>query len=354
MTEAQMNALAAADPLFFVRHARAFMALCLKHYEDVLRAQHAALLARSRANPEQFAYAYANPLFYGGRDFMGNNPLFWDGGPPRHYGAVGDIGERDHLFNALEGSVYRAYWRSSAYPKLRSLHRRMWVFHLADGYSPWQQIREIYRTFDMYASGASERAEVLGSALSGGALTTPGLGSRLNSMREPGPLGSGRRTWPGPGPGPEEIGHARTDVGGRTPGPVGIADTIEDLLYSSTLPGPPRRTTGPPVACERMVETTAVEAGGASGAGGRLIVPMTIQQRDGIYRMDTALGSQENPNPGFPGSNFYQGRGGYEYYVSDWRTQGGVGPPPEFGFLIMGPDGSVARTVGYYAQGLGR
>jgi len=208
---------------------------------------------------------------------------------------------------------------------------------------------------------------------------------------------------------------------------VGIRDTIEDLQYSSTLPAPPPRVRGRPVACDQMVEATVAELGGVSGRSGRLIepltregaqavaesvaggvayyfpegnfearqsyaqawrhfggtghppeqgflvrsasgetelivltfrpqraqnarlAPMTAQQREGMYRMDLT------PNADMPGSNFYQGEGGYELYAAHWRVQGGEGPPPEFGFLIIDPDGALpTRAVGYFREGFGR
>lgn len=251
MNEAQFNARAAADPMWFTRFARGFMALCLKHYEDVLRAQHAALLARSRADPDSHYVAYENPQFYDGRDFFGTDPLFWDGGPPRHFGAVGDISERQRLFDGLQGTQRSAYFRSSAYAKLRSLHRRMWVyFSDFEGRSPWQVISEIYRMYHMYASGANERAEMLGMGIAGAAIGAAGTASNL--------AGLGSRSVPMVRP---------AGGGGRTPGPG--RDTVEDLQYSSTLPGPARETTPPPAAYEQLVQATATELGGASGRGGR-------------------------------------------------------------------------------------
>jgi hypothetical protein len=82
--------------------------------------------------------------------------------------------------------------------------------------------------------------------------------------------------------------------------------------------------------------------------------PMTMQQRDGIYRLDVTPGSREHPDWGMPGSNFYRGPSGYEHYVADWQSQGGVGPPPEFGFLVRDVEGGVVRAVGYYREVLGQ
>jgi hypothetical protein len=56
---------------------------------------------------------------------------------------------------------------------------------------------------------------------------------------------------------------------------VGIRDTLEDVLYGSTLPGHARGTAGHPVACEQMIETTAAEFDGASGMDKQLIEPLT-------------------------------------------------------------------------------
>lgn len=70
------------------------------------------------------------------------------------------------------------------------------------------------------------------------------------------------------------------------------------------------------------------------------LAPMTEQQRGVI--------SQSFPDR----SNVFHGQGGYELYAAEWRVAGGEGPPPEFGFIIKQPDGSVVRSIGYSRRGM--
>ena len=67
MNEAQMNARSAADPSWFMQFALGFMALCLKHYEDVLRDEHEALLAQSRAHADETEKRFFAAPAKGGR-----------------------------------------------------------------------------------------------------------------------------------------------------------------------------------------------------------------------------------------------------------------------------------------------
>jgi len=390
MTEAEMNARAASDPYWFSQYSFRFMALCLMHYEDTLRAQDDALRARSRANPGSVYSTYDHPTFHGGSgtDYAGNNPLFRHGGLRRHFGAFGEIGVRIKLFNSLRGADRVTCGMSSGYPRLASLHRRMWGIYVSDR-SPWNKIRGIYETYQRYASGAIDRADALAFGLTGALIGFAGLSMRVGAMRAPGPVTSAR--VPLPGIGPEEIAPARAQPG-NTPRILGLNNT-DNLARPSRLPSTQAAPEDVPVPYNEV--SAAAESGRNPGDPQGLGMANTQRAIDPLGRTEpripqTRPGIQEDgslppPSPprpvgGMTAEGIAQANRNWELarspgstrvplsqvemmtarsqpdghtmvhmnageYFRSWRLAGGTGTPPPFGFRAIGADGAVILTV---------
>jgi hypothetical protein len=179
---------------------------------------------------------------------------------------------------------------------------------------------------DVVQAGAAARGTLRGggpdvpaAAPPAGRTTLPGLG----------PAAPERTTLPGLGPGTPErttLPGLGPEASGGSPAPGARPSQLPTrevpLEEAPTAPAGPE---GPPVPAGHLPTQpeTLLDVLGAPRPGGG-IRPLTEAQRDLIARRFVARKTFT-----------------WEFYESDWRQFGGVGPPPAGGWVLWRPDGTM-------------
>lgn len=323
-----------------------FIESCLRSYEDLLWQQHQTTVEEFRRRAEggwisSFVFREDGSLF------TGEDPLFFEGGPPRHALVVGDYRRRGALLDMLPESQRLRI--GMAHRKLRFLHERLYRRAMMRDRSYAWRFRRMYRLYASVASGEEDMNTAIIMGVTGTVVGIAGITSTLRGVQpgasvEPrGPVGRGGNTRLGVGPGIDDIGHAPTVPGsaareGNTL--PGVGPAIDDIGNAPTLPARPR-------SAENLVEDSTGGGprprgqrtpGGGLPPGGRRVA-MTETQREAVTL---------NPPTGMENHQYMGDRSGFDLYASDWRSFGGEGPPPGAGFMVYNADGTLHYWATYF------